>query len=253
MSSYLITGSTRGIGFGLAQLLASKPASEVSHIITTSRKSSEAVVKLVEANPDRVHFVELDVSNPESVAAAVKQVERILAEHKTTLDVLINNAAIMNYTAGPVETMSDLAETFNVNVIGTHLVITGFLPLLRNGNGKKIVIVGSMLGSLTLSADFALIPAPAYKISKSATNMMTRQYAHDLDKEGFTVFTFSPGWVKTDMGSENAELTIGQSTTAIYNILSSANRDSNGKFFNVHIPGWKSISANHYDGGEFAW
>ncbi|KAH8828829.1 short-chain dehydrogenase-like protein [Flagelloscypha sp. PMI_526] len=254
MSSYLITGSTRGLGLGLVQFLSSKPSSEVSHVFATGRKPSESLTKLIEANPDRVRFVELEVSNASSVHKAVKEVEDILSAHKATLDVLINNAAIANFTPNGVETMSDLQETLNVNVIGMHLVTAGFLPLLRKGKGKKIANVSSNLGSMTLSPQWSQFPAPAYKISKAATNMLTSQYANDLVKEEFSVFSYNPGWVKTDMGSQAADLSVEQSVTAIFDIISRANIESSGKFFQVHVPGWENAPGlNQYGGGELPW
>ncbi|KAH8828830.1 dehydrogenase [Flagelloscypha sp. PMI_526] len=217
MSTYLITGSTRGIGL-------------VSHIFASGRRPSEGLAKLAQANPDRVHFVELEVTNASSINNAVKQVEQILSVHEATLDILINNAGIMNYTPNGVETMSDLGETLNINVTGTHLVTAAFLPLLREGKNKKLVNVSSVFGSLADSGKYVQFPTPAYKISKAAMNMLTRQYANDLAKDGFSVFCLSPGWVKTDLGSKYADLTIDESVTAVFDIVSSANTDSNGKF-----------------------
>ncbi|KAH8828995.1 short-chain dehydrogenase-like protein [Flagelloscypha sp. PMI_526] len=254
MSSYLITGASRGLGLGLVQLLASKPISEVGLIFASGRKPSETLSELIETNPGRVHFIELEISDKISVEKAVKQVETILEEHKATLDVLVNNAAILNYTPDGVDTMSDLSETLNINVVGTHLVTAGFLPLLKKGNAKKVANVSSTLGSLALSAKFAHMPSPAYKISKAATNMLTRQYAHDLAKDEFSVFCLSPGWVKTDMGSEDAELSVEQSVSAILEIITNADKNSNGKFFDIHVPGWEDAPGlNQYPGGEPAW
>ncbi|KAH8828967.1 hypothetical protein DL96DRAFT_1696015 [Flagelloscypha sp. PMI_526] len=254
MSSYLITGSTRGIGLGLVQFLSSKPTSEVSHVFASGRKSSEPLTKLIEAYPIRIHFVELEVTDASSIDKAVKYVEQILSEHKATLDVIVNNAAIMNYSPDGVETMSDLVETLNINVVGMHLITAAFLPLLRKGKGKKIANVSSTFGSIALSGKYAHFPTPAYKISKAAANMLTRQYAHDLAKDGFSVFCLNPGWVKTDLGSEQADLSVDQSVTAILDIFSNASVEDNGKFFNVHVPGWENAPGlNQYAGGEVDW
>ncbi|KAH8823889.1 hypothetical protein DL96DRAFT_241356 [Flagelloscypha sp. PMI_526] len=248
-TSYLITGSSRGLGLGLANLLALKPKSEVSHIFATARKPSAALTKLVDANRGRVHFVELEVTDADSIRNAAKRVEDILVEHNGVLDVLVNNAGILNLTPDGVETMSDLSETLNINVVGMHLVTAGFLPLLRKGTGKKIVNVSSTMGSLAYSHALKHQRAPAYKISKAAANMLTLQYAHDLEKDGFSVVCLSPGWVKTDMGSEQADLTVDQSVNAVFEIISHVDSGSNGKFFNIRVPGWE----DRYPGGEPAW
>ncbi|KAH8828824.1 short-chain dehydrogenase-like protein [Flagelloscypha sp. PMI_526] len=255
MSSYLITGSTRGIGLGLVQFLSSKPTSEVSHIFASGRKLSEDLARLIEANPNRVHFIELEVADASSISNAVADIERILSAHNATLDVLVNNAAISNFTPGGVETMTDLPEILNINVIGMHLVIAAFLPLLRKGKGKKIANASSNFGSVSLSGKLSFVPVPAYTVSKAAVNMLTNQYAHALAKEEFTVFCYNPGWVKTDMGgSQDADLTVEQSVSAIFDIISRADKESNGKFLQVHVKGWENAPGlNQYPGGELPW
>jgi NAD(P)-dependent dehydrogenase (short-subunit alcohol dehydrogenase family) len=96
MSSFLITGAGRGLGFGLVERLASQPASEVKLVIASARKTSDALTKLAAANPGRVFIVTLEVTDVPSVQKAAEQVRAILKEHNATLDVLFNNAGILN-------------------------------------------------------------------------------------------------------------------------------------------------------------
>lgn len=103
MASYLVTGSTRGIGFQVVTFLASKPTSGVSKIFAAARKENEALKKLIETSSGRVEFVPLEVTSQESVKAAVSSVEASL--NGKGLDVLINNAGIANFGPQKYEEM----------------------------------------------------------------------------------------------------------------------------------------------------
>ncbi|CAK39266.1 uncharacterized protein An07g00420 [Aspergillus niger] len=92
MASYLVTGSTRGIGFELVRQLSEKSPSEVSTIIATSRSVNASLQDLADRHPGRVVLVPLDVTVPESIQKAAQTVESIMGDKG--LDVLINNAGI---------------------------------------------------------------------------------------------------------------------------------------------------------------
>jgi NAD(P)-dependent dehydrogenase (short-subunit alcohol dehydrogenase family) len=101
MASYVITGSSRGIGLGLVSLLASLPASQVGKVFATSRQNNSSKLKeLIQQHPDRVQFVQLDVTDKESVKRAAAEIEHVL--DGKPLDILINNAGFMPWTPGGV-------------------------------------------------------------------------------------------------------------------------------------------------------
>lgn len=100
--------------------------------------------------------------------------------------------------------------------------------------------------------------------------MLTVQYAFGLEKEGFTVLAVSPGvscfhhnwrlcvnnlqWLKTDMGSQHADLEVPVGVDATKDIILNATTEKNGKFCNIHVPGWENApGANQYEGEEHAW
>lgn len=103
MSSYLITGCSRGIGLALAGLLASKPTSEVGKIFAGARKETDALKKLIAGSNGRVEFVPIEVTSEQSVKQAFETVKKALGSNG--LDVLINNAGIMNHTKDGIEHM----------------------------------------------------------------------------------------------------------------------------------------------------
>lgn len=108
MASYLITGTSRGIGLKLAEVLAAKPASEVSMVFAATRTETDALKQLAAKSAGRIEIVSIDVTSEESVKQAASKVEQSLAGKG--LDVLINNAGIMNYTPNGIETMLVAAE-----------------------------------------------------------------------------------------------------------------------------------------------
>lgn len=159
MATYLITGSSRGLGLAMVSRLASLPQSEVSTIFATARQDNSARLReLVDSSSGRIGFVPLDVTDENSATKAANLIDRQLQGRG--LDVLINNAGVMPVTRGGLEAMyeihdsclvtvnrwntdsdarNDLNETFDTNVSGTHRVTKAFLPLLRRGQKKLVV------------------------------------------------------------------------------------------------------------------
>ncbi|KAE8137727.1 hypothetical protein BDV38DRAFT_292647 [Aspergillus pseudotamarii] len=255
MASYLITGSSRGLGLALVSQLLSLPASQVASIFATSRSAqpSPNLKELIDQSSGRASYVQLDVTDTISIRTAARQIERQLQGRG--LDVLINNAGIQPVTKGGAEYMDNLSDAFNINVNAPHEVTRTFLPLLRKGERKVITNISTTLGSISKASPFMAQSTPAYNITKAALNMLTVQYALSLESEGFTVFCVSPGWLKTDLGGPRADLPVQTGAEAVLKIILEANhKDTNGKFLNIHVPGWEQTQGfNQYDGAEIPW
>ncbi|GES63260.1 short-chain oxidoreductase [Aspergillus terreus] len=253
MANYLITGSARGLGLALATHLASFPKAEVASVFATSRRdNSPGLAELVASSSGRVVFIPLDATDRTSVQNAARQVEKQL--HGRGLDVLVNNVGVMPVTRGGVEKMEDLDDTFHANVTSTHMVTQAFLPLLRKGERKLVTNISTTLGSIGVASTFKSNPVPAYKITRAALNMLTKQYADDLADEGFTFLAVSPGWLQTDMGGSRADLPVAQGAAAVIKTMKEATTAQNGKFLNIHVPGWENNPGlNQYDGKEIPW
>ncbi|KAF2197873.1 short-chain dehydrogenase-like protein [Delitschia confertaspora ATCC 74209] len=250
MATYLITGSSRGLGLALASIFASKP--DVSKVFAAARSQSDGIKTLIANSNGKVEFVQLDVTSQESAKKAAAQVEQSLAGKG--LDVLINNAGCMPYTPDGIETMNDLDETFKINVTSVHYVTAAFLPLLKKGSLKKVANISTTLGSISKATTYSVFPVPAYKVSKTALNMLTVQYSLSFAKEGFTFVAVSPGWVQTDLGGPSADLTIEQGSNAVSDIVLRVTKEDTGKFFNIHVPGWEHAEGlNQYAGENVPW
>ncbi|KAJ6118401.1 hypothetical protein N7471_013868 [Penicillium samsonianum] len=254
MTSFLITGANRGLGLWMATILASKPASEVSVVIAAVRKSSDALERLIAESGGRVRLLVVQITEEESVEKFAVEVAQILPHG---LDVLINNAGIMQYSPNSelgAEAMNNLKEHWEINVNSVHLVSRALLPILRKGKKKTIVNVSSAMASITHLKDYMFQPTPAYKISKAALNMMTAQYAAYLEKDGFTVFSICAGWARTEMGSEAADLDPKESAECLLNRVLSVTKVDNGKFFSALVPSWESKGgSSRYDGRVLPW
>ena len=140
MSSFLVTGAGRGLGFALVNRLTELPQSQVSMILGISRseKPTADLQKLIDGSDGRVVHVQAQINDKASVKKAAAQVDKALAGKG--LDVLINNAGVMPISMGGSEALegSVLREALEVNVEAVQNVTAGFLPLLRKGQGKKI-------------------------------------------------------------------------------------------------------------------
>src|SRR6185436_18119114 len=106
-------------------------------------------------------------------------------------------------------------------------VTQALLPNLRLGHGKSIVDITSSLGSISLDQQGGFY---GYRESKAALDMFTRSVAAELAPEGFLCIAMDPGWVKTDMGGPDAQLTPEQSISGMRKVIDGLKPDDTGKF-----------------------
>ncbi|KAH0337036.1 NAD(P)-binding protein, partial [Aureobasidium melanogenum] len=253
MATYLITGASRGIGLELTKQLLKLPASRVSKVFAVARNSEvDAIKQLVQEYPDRVCPVSASIDDDTSIQKAAEIVKTKLAGHG--LDVLVNNAGIAGTTSGSIKDMDldQLTQILNVNVIGTQRVSAAFMSLLEQGTQKKIVNMSSGLGSFAFAARTATMPTDAYIISKTALNMLTLRWANQYADAGFTIVAISPGWLKTDMGHEHADLSVEMGVAEVKRLILESGKEQNGKFLNIRVPKTEGM-VFEYDGKGIAW
>ncbi|KAL9111593.1 MAG: hypothetical protein Q9227_004081 [Pyrenula ochraceoflavens] len=253
MATILITGASRGFGLALTRELASLPDSKAGKIIASARGDAPALDELAQKSSGRIEIVKLDVTDQASIKKATAEVESNLGGKG--LDILINNAGVLQYAFGGIKSMDNLEESFNVNVMSVHWVTREFLPLLQKGTLKKVANISTTLGSIALARASAALPAPAYKITKAAMNALTVQYALEYEKEGFTFMALCPGWMKTELGGgDMADLTPEQGAKASIDIIFKEGQELNGQMPKVFVKGWeKAEGSNVYDGTNAPW
>jgi NAD(P)-dependent dehydrogenase (short-subunit alcohol dehydrogenase family) len=203
----LVTGANRGIGIEVCRQLAQREFV----VLLSARdvaKARTAVTKLVDVGS--IEPLALDVAD----AASIEQAAAEVASRYGHLDVLVNNAGI-NYDTWETVENADIngtvMETITTNLLGPWRVCQAFLPLLRKSRAARIVNVSSESGSL---ANMGAGP-PAYQITKSALNALTRTLAGELRGATILVNSVCPGWVATDMGGAGAPRSANEGAAGI--------------------------------------
>lgn len=219
----LISGANRGLGLELTHQLLQQ-GEMVFATCRTPEEASQLDALLTEYG-DRLHVVQMDVADDQSVAEAFTAV----SNQADSLDWIINNAGINLRQGFKQFDANDMLLTLNINAVGVMRVATTFFDLLKKGDQPKLVNISSQLGSLEKARPGW--GTYGYNSSKSAMNMITRHLSFDLGKEGIIVITMHPGWVQTDMGGQNAAVTTNDSASGIIEVVSNLAMEDNGKFY----------------------
>ena len=220
-STILITGSNRGIGFEIARQCASRGF----RVFISGRDESklqEAREKLKVENL-LVESLEMDVSDPESILTAARTFRKM----DIPLDVLINNAAIgiKGDASLSVGTDDVFHRTLLTNSYGPLRVTRAFLPMISSPG--RIIMISSGGGSMT---DKPGGWWPAYCVSKTLLNGITRHLASELENKNIAVNAVCPGWVRTDMGGSGASRTVEKGAETPVWLAREAPQDLTGKF-----------------------
>jgi len=211
----LITGGNKGIGFEVAVRLAANGADVILGARNETR--GEEAVRRLAAQGFSASCVQLDVTDPTSVARAAEEID----ERFGRLDVLVNNAGISGGRAGTPSgvTLERMRAVYDTNVFGVVSVTNAMLPLLRRSAAGRIVNVSSSVGSLSNMSDpayeYAAVNNLAYQSSKAALNAITIAYAKELGDVGIKVNAADPGFTATDFNQHRGSGTVQQAADAI--------------------------------------
>jgi len=146
-----------------------------------------------------VHVIQFDLSKPASIKAAVEDIKKIT----DSIDVLINNAALLNEEEGSTLALEEeklvalLENSFRINTIGPILTTNAFLPLIKKSHLKKAVVISSGLADIDFNLDVSSPYAPQYCISKAGINVAYAKYAVQYKEDGVLFLSLSPGLVNT--------------------------------------------------------
>lgn len=190
----LVIGASRGLGLGLIEQLHE----EGWHVIATVRdlQRAEALAAF-----DGVRIEELDISDAASVDAIAQRLSGL------QLDLLFINAGISgprDATPGTTN-QQDVSDIFMTNAVAPVRLAERLLPLMEPNQGV-IAFMSSIMGSVELGPEMGM---PLYGASKAALNHLTRNFVASLGEEtGLTVISMHPGWVRTDMGGDQAPLDV---------------------------------------------
>ncbi|HZX08799.1 SDR family NAD(P)-dependent oxidoreductase [Kribbella sp.] len=225
MTTTLITGANRGLGYETARRLI-----EAGHTVYVGARDPQRGRQA--ASELGARYLPLDVTSDESVDAAAEQLDE--------LDVLINNAGISGPRKPlPELTAADFHQVFDLNVYGPVRMIRRFLPLLERSANPVVVNVSSGLGSIAAAVDPdavdtvpVWVPAPAYGASKAALNMLTVQYARQLPN--LRINTVDPGYTATDFNGHNGYQTVEEGADIIVRLATIGPDGPTAEFLNLH-------------------
>ncbi|AEI93295.1 SDR family NAD(P)-dependent oxidoreductase [Roseobacter litoralis] len=199
----LITGTSRGIGAGLAAAYRARG----DEVVGTTREGDWP----------------LDVTNPASHAALAQQLSG------RPIDLLVCNAGVYLDKAETLDGgfAAELwADTFAANVTGVFLTIQSLLPNLKSANAARVAIISSTMASSERAPGGSYI----YRASKAAVLNLGRNLATDLAGQGIAVGIYHPGWVVTDMGGAAADISIDEAVSGLVARFDDLNVNKTGVF-----------------------
>ncbi|NXJ65285.1 H17B6 dehydrogenase, partial [Rostratula benghalensis] len=220
----LVTASNRGIGLEPVRQLAASPWPP-HHILAACHhpngprgKVSQRLCDPLELS-STLFFAPADMVNVPSIQGAMQAVGSHLKDEG--LNPLINNADVSCHATLHSLDSQEMLSTFATNVVGPLQVIKEFLLLLEKAvkcAGKEglscsratVINVSTKLGSITLCLRVPQAPMYSYRASKDAQNMVKKSLAAELQEKGILCTAIHPGWVKTDMGTEEALGCVGK-------------------------------------------
>ena len=220
----LVTGGNRGIGFAICKKLASKGLS----VVLTARDGTQGrvAVKQLQDEGLEAEFHRLDVTSCRSIRACVAAV----AERRGRIDVLVNNAGVMIDPRGSrfLDSKLDIyRDTLETNLFGPLQLAQAVVPLMKGNRYGRIVNMSSGQGQLSEMS----VGTPAYRISKTALNALTRILAAEFKESNILVNSMCPGWVRTRMGGESAPRTPEQAAETAWWLATLPDDGPTGGFF----------------------
>ncbi|EIC21448.1 SDR family oxidoreductase [Thiorhodovibrio frisius] len=222
----VVTGAYRGLGLETCRQLAARGYC----VVLTARREAEgqtAAGKLAAEGLD-LRFFPLHVTEESSVLG----LRDYLSKEFGRIDVLVNNAGI--FPDPPPGTpgssifdadLTDLRSAFETNTLSALRLCQSLIPLMQ-GQGR-VVNVSSGMGQLSDMNGFA----PAYRLSKTAMNAVTRIFADELKDTGIKINSVCPGWVRTEMGGSNATRSIEEGAEGIVWAATLPDDGPSGGFF----------------------
>jgi NAD(P)-dependent dehydrogenase (short-subunit alcohol dehydrogenase family) len=220
----LITGANKGIGLHMAQEFSALGA----RVVGVCRNTSDGLKK-----------VSKDIYEGVSVED-VKKVDELVAsltKANIKIDVLVNNAGVLQYESPDKPDYDFMRKSYDVNAIAPIIMSLALLKADRFAAKAKIVIISTLMASIgdPRLFEWGLTGFYSYKMSKAAVNMAGFQLAHDLKSKGIAVGLYHPGTVWTDMAvqagmKENMCVTPEKSAKNLLQRMAELSLETSGKF-----------------------
>jgi len=205
----LLIGASRGIGLGLAKLFAARGW----NVVATERTGSAGLEAVAASATGRVRMERVDITDHDDV----KRFHHRLSGE--SFDVIFIVAGVHDDTTKPIHEVPapEAARLFITNAHSPiYVAETVFDRLKPRGT---LAIMSSRMGSVALATTYAAGEWETYRASKAALNMLARCFYQRHHDQGRTLLIMHPGWVKTDMGGEDAPVDLTTSVEGLYNTL----------------------------------
>jgi len=221
----LVTGANRGLGLEFVRQLLARG----DRVVAACRHPGKATAlnHLVGEHPGRLHVLPLDVADEKSRTAFVHELPLVIgADASDRIGLLINNAGVLHSGErfGGVSA-AILEDSLRTNASGPFLLTQALAPHLADG--ARVANLSSVMGSIAGRTEFR---SPSYCISKAAQNMATVMLAKALASRGIVVVALHPGWVQTDMGGTEAQITAAQSVAGLLKVIQGVAAPQSGAF-----------------------
>ena len=218
MANIAITGAGRGIALELVRQYAAN--GDRVFALCRNPESAKALNELAAASGGKITVHKMDVASDESVKAGAA------TTGSDQIDVLLNVAGVLAPVGDelPTADWDGWTEAFNINTCGPLRTLQAFLPRMKAG--AKVVSITSQLAASTWPYGGYY----AYGASKSGLNRVMRSVAIDLKDRGIVVGLVHPGYVQTDMGGPDAEITPAQSAEGIRKVTAEWPLERSGDF-----------------------
>ncbi len=217
----LVTGSSRGVGQQIAMGLATKGCNVIVHGRT--KESTKTTLEILKQFPVKTYSVFGELSEQDKVKNLIKQV----SELNINVDILYNNAAVMKgYHQNIWEhTWDEWIETYKVNVLAMYDLCGAFIPpMVRRKFGRVVNLTSRIMHTPQL--------AP-YGASKWAVDKLSDDIASTLEGTGVRLNYLDPGWLRTDMGGQNADHPVEAVLPGALAPVLIDDDGPNGKFFSA--------------------
>jgi len=226
----VVTGANRGIGFEICRQLGRRGGVRVVLTARNEKEGKATAQRLRDEGLD-VESHELDVTSEQSIKTFAGWLEGACKR----CDILVNNAGVMLDPRGSRVLDSRIGtwrDTLETNLIGPLALVQALASLMRKNRYGRIVNISSGQGQLSdMGAG-----TPAYRVSKTALNALTRTLAAELKGSGILVNSMCPGWVKTDMGGSSAPRTVEQGADTAVWLATLPDDGPSGGFFRDRKP-----------------
>ena len=220
----LVTGANRGIGFEMVKQAQQRGW----RVFACCRRPDHAdrLLKLAALANGQTSVHIVDMLEPATIQALAYELRN------EPVDWLVNNAGVYGPERrqfGQVD-VSGWLQAFQVNAIAPLKMAEALIEQVAMSRQKKIICIGSKMGSM---ADNGYGNSYIYRSSKAALNAVVKSLAIDLKARGVICAVMHPGWVKTDMGGPNAEITAGESVQQLFRHIENLGPQDSGRFIDI--------------------